>query len=93
MRLVLVTMGLLIAPVIAQTITLANTSNGALGMDFVVGDAFATTITAAAPNQTVSVASTQNGQTLPLFNVGTTDANGSFTLTGTEAGRQYWRLD
>lgn len=73
-------------PAIAQTLTLANTANSALGMDFVSGDTFGLTITGAAAKSAVTVTATRDGvSTTPTpWYAGSTDESGNFSLTGTE---------
>jgi hypothetical protein len=66
----------------AATATFTNTSNAALGDDFVLGDNYKLTITGAAHNAAVVVDGTINGNGLSPDDVGNTDANGDFTLTG-----------
>jgi hypothetical protein len=64
------------------TVTTLNTSNTALGVNLVVGDAKTTTITGAAPNAPVSVHAFNNGADVGSATVGTTNAQGGFTVTG-----------
>jgi hypothetical protein len=87
LKLLFVGLAFLLAPLMAQTVTLTNTANGALGMDFVSSDTFLVTISGAASNQTVSVYQTNNGvpTTQNPWPMGQTDANGDFSLSGTEA--------
>src|SRR5947207_843284 len=68
----------------SQTLYLANTSNSGLGRDFVINDSFSLSITGAAPNAPVTLNFTQNGVGSNGNNMGNTDANGAFSLTGVE---------
>lgn len=69
----------------AQTASMQNTSNAALGMDFVSGDAFLVSITGAAPNKPVTVTLTRNGVLeSDQWHAGDTDGNGEFVWIGTE---------
>ena len=86
---------------VGQSLTFVNQSNGALGSDFISGDSFLLTITGAASDKPVTLIETKNGVlTTPTpWYAGTTTANGSFTLTGTEtdyfvsAYTQQWYVD
>lgn len=50
--------------------------------NYQVGDSWRVTITRAAPNQPVFVAGTQNGKSVGQTQVGKTDGQGNFTLSG-----------
>jgi len=66
----------------ANSITLQNVTR--VGQqNFVVGDTFQVTVTGAA-NQPVTLTGSQNGVDFGTANVGSTDGNGNFTLSGVE---------
>lgn len=63
------------------TVQMTNTSRPG-SSNFWVGDGFRL-VFSGRPGQTVSNVATFNGTTRPPYNYGTTDASGSYTLTGT----------
>jgi hypothetical protein len=63
------------------SVTSLNTSNSALGSDLVVGDVKTTTITGAQPNSPVVVHSFRNNIDQGTATVGSTNAQGAFTVT------------
>ncbi len=75
----------------SQTLQLANASNSGLddseyGADFVEGDSFLLTISAATPNASVTLLEWQNGVSVtpsPYY-WGNTDSSGTFQLSNTE---------
>ncbi len=61
--------------------SIVNTTTGSPNI-FQVGDGFRIQITGAAPNSPIVATSTQNGVSHGSNNIGTTDANGNFSLVG-----------
>ncbi len=72
--------------------TLTNTSNSAASPNFAAGDSYTLTVSAGVfrANQTVSVTATLNGVGQGTTNMGTTDANGNFTTSGTKNSLGNW---
>jgi len=75
---------------LAATTTLSNTTNAAMGMDFISGDSFRVEITGAVSYQPVTMQATKNGvPTTPSpWYAGQTDSVGHFVLTGVETNQQ-----
>lgn len=74
MKLLILGLVIFLAPLSAQTLTYANTSNSAITPDIVVGDSWTLTIANAARNASVVLQFTKNGGTVQYYQVGTTDA-------------------